>query len=153
MRFVGIPAMILFAAVAYGADDPAKKSGRVAVENLPKATGTLEGKKVKFPEKGIASGVKATVSLLESCSDESLYQADELKKAQQGDHVQLVFAKPILVTVMGEKVEVSELVFRLPRNTGVFWLRSGNKVRRYAKYQFQKEEPFAAWLREAQPAH
>src|SRR5262245_65153401 len=83
-------------------------------EDAPKASGTLDGKKVKFPEKSVADGVKATVGLLESCIDESLYKADELKKAEQGDHVRLVFAKPITVTVMREKVEVSELVFRLP---------------------------------------
>jgi len=121
--------------------------------DAPKATGTMDGKKVTFPEKGVADGVKATVGLLESCSSESLYEADEFKKAQQEDHVRLVFAKPITVTVMREKVEISELVFRLPLNTGVFWLRSGDKVRRYSKYRFQREEPFAAWLREAQPAH
>jgi hypothetical protein len=121
-------------------------------EDAPRATGTLDGKQVKFPEKGLADGVKATVGLLESCHDESLYQADELKKAKQGDHVRLVFAKPITAKVMGKKVEVSELVFRLPMNTGVFWLRSGGKWRRYSKFEIQKEKPFVAWLREAQPA-
>src|SRR5262249_18318398 len=90
--------VVLFASVAHGADD------------APKATGTLDGKQLKFPEKGIADGVKATVGLLESCHSESLYQADERKKAEQGDHVRLVFPKPITVTVMNEKVEVSELV-------------------------------------------
>jgi hypothetical protein len=127
-------------------------AGACRAEDAPKATGLLEGKKVKFPEAGIAGGVKATVGLLESCHDESVYQADEFKKAEQGDHVRLVFAKPITVTVMGEKVKVSELVFRLPMNTGVFWLRSGDKWRRYSKYEFRKEGPFVTWLREAQPA-
>jgi hypothetical protein len=121
-------------------------------EDTPKATGTLEGKKVKFPEKGIAAGVRATVGLLESCHSESLYQADELKQAKQGDHIRLVFAKPITVRVNNEEIEFSELVFRLPTNTGVFWLRSGDKWRRYSKYEPQKEKPFLAWLREAQPA-
>jgi hypothetical protein len=121
-------------------------------EDTPKATGTLEGKKVQFPEKGIADGVKATVSLLESCHDKSLYLADEFKKALQGDHVRLVFAKPITARVVNEEIEFSELVFRLPTNTGVFWVRSGEKWRRYSKYEFQKEAPFMAWLREAQPA-
>jgi hypothetical protein len=132
--------VVLFAAVTHGADD------------APKATGTQDGKRLKFPEKGIADGVEATVGLLESCHSESLYQADERKKAEQGDHVRLVFPKPITVTVMNEKVEVSELVFRLPLNTGVFWVRSGDKWRQYSKYEFQKEEPFVAWLRQAQPA-
>src|SRR5947199_1636243 len=83
--------VVLFAAVAHGADD------------APKASGTLDGKQLKFPEKGVANGVKATVGLLESCCDESLYDADEFKKAQQGDHIRLVFARPITITVMNEK--------------------------------------------------
>lgn len=132
--------VLLFAVAVRGADD------------APKASGTLDGKQVKFPAKGVAAGVKATLGLLESCHDESLYQADELKKARQADHIRLAFAKPVAATVMGEKVEVAELVFRQPLNTGVFWVRAGDKWRRYAKYEFQKEAPFATWLRQAQPA-
>lgn len=123
------------------------------VGDTPKATGTLDGKKVSFPEKSVADGVKATVGLLESCCDESLYQADEFQTARRGDHVRLVFAEPITVTVMEERVEVSELVLRLPLETGVFWLRSGDKVRRFTKYRYQMEVPFVAWLREAQSVH
>ena len=140
MRTVLVVTLVLVTAVACRAED------------TPKASGILEGKKVKFPEKAVADGVKATVGLLESCHDSSLYEADELKKAKQGDHIRLVFAKPITVRVVNEDVEVSELVFRLPTNTGVFWLRSGEKWRRYSKYEVQKEEPFRAWLREAEPA-
>src|SRR5262249_44881289 len=121
-------------------------------EDAPKATGTLEGKRVKFPEKSVVDGVKATVGLLESCHSESLYQADEFKNALQGDHIRLVFAKPITAEVTNEQIEFSELVFRLPMNTGVFWVRTGDNWRRYSKYEFEKEKPFAAWLGEAQPA-
>jgi hypothetical protein len=121
-------------------------------EDAPRASGTLDGKKVKFPEKSVVDGVKAATGLLESCHDESLFQADELRKAEQGDHVRLVFARPITVTVMEKKVEVSELVFRPPFNTGVFWVRTGDRWRRYSKYEFEKQKPFAAWLREARPA-
>jgi hypothetical protein len=130
--------VLLFAAVAQGADD------------VPKATGTLDGKQLKFPAKGIPHGVKATIGLLQSCHDESLYQADERKKAEKGDHVRLVFPNPVVVTVMEEKVEVSELVFRRPLNTGVFWVRTGDKWRRYSKYEPQKEKPFVEWLGQAQ---
>jgi hypothetical protein len=139
MRNVLFVALVLVTAAACRAED------------TPKASGTLEGTKVKFPEKGIAEGVKATLGLLESCHDKSLYEADELKQAKEGDHIRLVFAKPITVRVVNEDVEVSELVFRLPTNTGVFWLRSGDKWRRYSKYEPQKVEPFLTWLREAQP--
>jgi hypothetical protein len=140
MRTVLVVALVLVTAAACRAED------------TPKGSGILEGMKVKFPEKVIADGVKATIGLLESCSDKSLYEADELKKARQGDHIRLVFPKPITVRVVNEEVEVSELVFRLPFNTGVFWLRSGEKWGRYSKYQVQKEEPFRAWLGEAEPA-
>ena len=132
--------VVLFASPAQGADDP------------PRATGTLGGKQLRFPEKGIAEGVRATIGLLESCSDKSLFEADELKKAKQGDHIRIVFPKPITVTVLDKKVEVAELVFRRPLNTGVFWVRTGDKWRRYSKYEFQKEGPFVEWLRQAQPA-
>ena len=135
-----ITVVLLFAAVARGAD------------GAPQVSGTLDGKPVKFPEKGLADGVKAVVGLLESCHSESLYQADEFKKALQGDHVRLVFAKSITARVMNEKIEFSELVFRLPMNTGVFWVRTGDKWRRYSKYEFPKEEPFTVWLGQARPA-
>lgn len=120
-----------------------------AVHGAPTASGTLDGKKIVFPAKGIADGVKATVGLLESCCSESLYQADELQKAQRGDHVRLVFATPVAVTVMGKKVAASEVVFRLPLNTGVFWVRTGSTWRRFSKFEFKKEKPFRAWLGEA----
>jgi len=131
---------VLFAALAHGADA------------APKASGVLEGKKVSFPEKVVGEGVKATVGLLESCHNESLFQRDELKKALQADHVRLVFPKAITSEVMNEKIEFSELVFRLPLNTGIFWVRTGDKWRQYSKYEFQKEKPFVVWLREARPS-
>jgi hypothetical protein len=132
--------VVLFAALAHGADD------------TPKANGILDGKKVNFPEKAVGEGVKATVGLLESCHSESVFQADELKKALQGDHVRLLFPKAITSEVMNEKIEFSELVFRLPLNTGIFWVRTGKKWRQYSKYEFQKEKPFVVWLREARPS-
>jgi hypothetical protein len=140
MRSVLGATLLIFAAGVCGADDPPK---------APVASGTYDGKKIAFPEKGIADGVRATVGLLESCSSDELYNADEFKKAVHGDHIRLVFAKPITVTVMSEKIEVSELVFRRPLETGVFWVRGGEKWRRFTKYRFEKEKPFAAWLQEA----
>jgi hypothetical protein len=140
MRCAVATLIVLLAAMAQAADE------------MPKAYGTIDGKRVKFPDKGLADGVKATVGLLESCHSESLYQADELKKALKGDHIRLVLAKPVTANVVDKKIEISELVFRLPMNTGVFWVRSGDTWRRYSKYEFQKEEPFKAWLREARTA-
>jgi hypothetical protein len=145
MQHTLLPVLLLVAAVPQGPGE---------VVEGPSATGKLDGKKVRFPAKTIEQGVKATVELLESCcshDDGSIpYTVAELKNAQAGDHVRLVFPKPI--TVFGGKVEVSELIFTQPSNTGVFWLRSGDKVRRYTKFQFQKQKAFEMWLRQAQPA-
>jgi hypothetical protein len=104
------------------------------------------------------SGVKASIGLLESCHDESPYEADEFRKALGGDHIRLMFAKPVTARVDNEQIQLSELVFRLPMNTGVFWVRTVRSAdnlgrwRRYSKYEFEKRKPFAAWLREARPA-
>src|SRR5262245_22437527 len=145
MQYTLLPVLLLVVAVAQGPGE--------AVEG-PSATGKLDWKTVRFPAKTIEQGVKATVELLESCCDRDdgsiPYTVAELKKAQAGDHVRLVFPKPI--TVFGGKVEVSELIFTQPSNTGVFWLRSRDKVRRFTKFQFQKQKAFAAWREEAQPA-
>lgn len=142
MRCLLVGVLVLFVTAAHGAEVP------------PKATGSREGKQLTFPEKGLFAGVKATISLLESCSDESAYKAEDLKKAEQGDHVRLVFAKPVTVLVMRQKLEVSELVFRQPLNTGVFWVRTGEKWRRFSKYTFDKarEDAFEAWLDQGRPA-
>jgi hypothetical protein len=120
------------------------------------ASGTLDGKKVQFPAKSVAEGVKATIALLESChsiSDGTIaYTVADVKNARQGDHVRLVFAKPVTVTVLRNKLKVSELVFTQPLNTGVFWLRCGNQVVRCTKYEYQKEKRFVAWRRQARAA-
>ena len=59
-----------------------------------------------------ASPAKATVALLESCHSlddgSNCYTIEDLEKARKGDHVRLVFAKPISVRVVNEEVEVSE---------------------------------------------
>jgi hypothetical protein len=140
MRFVFATLVLLFAVVAHAADD------------APKATGILDGKEVEFPEKVMTDGVKATVGLLESCHSSSVFEADELKKALRGDHVRLVFPKAISSRVMNKEIEFSELVFRLPLNTGLFWVRDGDDWHQYSKYEFQKEKPFLTWLRESEPA-
>lgn len=113
------------------------------------ASGRLDGKKVTFPETSIPGGVKATVALLESCHDTSPGTADELKKALERNHIRLTFAKPVTVKVGDEKLEVSDLVFTQPLNTGVFWLKVGDKVVRCTKYEFAKEKDFVAWRDQA----
>ncbi|MGL4464091.1 MAG: alpha/beta hydrolase fold domain-containing protein [Planctomycetia bacterium] len=135
--------VVLIAAAAQAGDDRTK------------ASGILDGKRVEFPAPGVAGGAKAVLGILQSCTDESLFDADELKKAERGDHVRLAFAKPTAVTIQREKIEASEVVFRQPLNAGVFWVRVGDEWRRFAKYtSFRKAEEaaFEAWLREARPA-
>ena len=102
----------------------------VPFDDAPVATGILHGKRVKFSEKGLVEGVKATIVLLESCHDldDVTPALADLKKARQGDHVRLVFARPVAVAVLGKTFEVSELIFKQPSNTGVFWLRGGGRL-------------------------
>jgi hypothetical protein len=140
MRCVIVLVTVLLAAEVHGADAAAT------------ASATLDGKKMQFPEKGVAGGVQATIALLESCHASGEGTPDDLKKAQEGDHVRLVFAKPVAVRVLNEELEVSELVFTQPLNTGVFWLRVGDKVVRCAKYEVEKEKDFIAWRNEARVA-
>lgn len=97
MRSAIVVLVLLFPAIAQGAD------------SAPKVTGALHGKQVKWPEKGVAEGVKATVGLLQSCQSESLFDADELKKALEEDHVRLVLPKPMTAEVLDEKINFSEL--------------------------------------------
>ena len=131
-----------------GADAPPKDSGRT-LEGKTSASRTLEGNTTQFPANSIAEGVKATVAVLESCSssDAEGYTAADLKKALLGDHVRLVFAKPVTVMVLHDKLEVSEVVYA----AGVFWLRCGDKVVRTSKYRFEKWKPFEAWFRQTLP--
>jgi len=100
----------------------------------------------------MAVGLKGAIALLESCRDESRYEADERLQSERGDHVRLVLPQPLSAHILDEQVEFSELVFRLPMTTGVFWVRSGDNWRRYSKYEPQKEKPFQTWLGQAQPA-
>jgi hypothetical protein len=147
---------MLLTAGVHGADDPPKSRGSKAqvTDETPRASGKLEGKRVKYSSETIAEGVKATTALLESCcdcSDDSVrYTAADLKKAQEGDHIRLVFPRPITVKVLDNEFKVAELVFTQPLNTGVFWLRSGDTVTRCGKYRFEKEKPFVAWRGQAQ---
>jgi hypothetical protein len=134
---------VVFVAVLFGAEAPA-----VGV----KASARLSGKEVSFPEQGLLGGARATLALLESCHSMGEGTAADLKKAQEGDHVRLVFARPVAVTVLEDTMEVSELVFTQPLNTGVFWLRAGDKVVRCSKYEPQKEKDFIAWRNEARAA-
>lgn len=120
-----------------------------SAEDTVKASATLEGKPMEFPEKGVAGGVKATTALLESGHDRSDGTLADLKKAQEGDHIRLLFAKPVTVTVGREKLEMTELVLTQPLHTGVFWLRVGDKIVRCTKYKFEKEQDFVTWRNEA----
>lgn len=129
--------LLSIATVAAGADETAKATGRIA------------GRAVKFPQKTIADGVRVNVILLESSHDESAFDKAELAKAKRGDHIRLVLSKPRAATILGKPVTVSELLLRLPLNKGVYWVRSGTKWRRFAKYEFGKTGPVQAWLRTA----
>jgi hypothetical protein len=141
MRLVLIPVLLLAAAPSRGADD------------APKASRIVDGMALPFDPKGVADGVKATLALLESCHSDDWSgpnppTVDDVTKVLRGDHVRVVFAKPITVRVLNEKVEFSELVF----GAGAFWLRSGDKVLRYTKYEHDQYKLFQTWHRQPPPA-
>jgi hypothetical protein len=150
-----LPALLL-SAMVHGADNPPKSNTAKpqVTDETPRASGKLDGKRVTYSSDTIAEGVKATTALLESChdcSDNSVrYTAADLKKAQEGDYIHLLFAKPITVKVCDHEIKVTELVLTQPLNTGVFWLRSGSTFWRCSKYQVEKEKPFLAWRGQAQ---
>jgi hypothetical protein len=132
---------LLVAPLCYGADAPIPAGSTIR--------GTIDGKKVTYPPKTIAEGVKVTVGMLESChtadQDAKLYTSADLKKALKKDHLRLVFSRPTKVKVLGNTIEVSELVF----GGGVFWVRSGNKVWRCTKYEFGPSQRFEKWRERA----
>ncbi len=129
--------VVLFAAVWQTGDQAAKVSGGI------------DGKQVTFRSTEIPAGVKVTLAMLQSCIDDSLYNADELKAAENGDHIRLLFSNPTKATVMEHQIEFSEIVFRLPEGTGVFWVHTADKWLRYSKYAPDKADKFDAWLRHA----
>ena len=116
------------------------------------ANGTLHGKRVKFPEQGLAEGAKATIALLQSCHhvDEVTPALADLKKARQGDHIRLVFRTPVGVKILDKTFDVSEVIFTQPSNTGVFWLRANRRLVRCAMFEPQKQTDFSIWLKQAQ---
>ena len=142
MRYASAVAVLFVTTACLGADEP------------PKATRVIEGPKSKttFPAKSIPEGVKLLTGVLESCHDMSdgtvKYTADDLKKAQKGDHVQFVFPKPLKVEVLGKKLEVSEAVYA----EGVFWLICGKDFVRCTKYTYDKMDQFREWYRQLLPA-
>jgi hypothetical protein len=123
-----------------------------SVDDTPRATRVIEGTKSTFPEKSIPEGVKALTAVLESChniSDGTVrYTADDVKKAQKGDHVRFVLPKPVKVEILGKQLDVTEAVFA----DGVFWLGCGKDVVRCAKYTHDKMERFREWYRQLLPA-
>src|SRR5262245_47944573 len=128
MRFVLGSVLVLFAASAQAAEDP------------PKATWAVDGTTYVFAKDSMKDGVKVVLGFLGSCHSETAaspiagkdYTKDDLKKARTGDHFHLVFGKPQKVEVMNKPVEVTELVV----SSGAIWVRSGETIRRFTKYEF-----------------
>jgi hypothetical protein len=140
MRYVATAAALFAASTCVGVDQPLK------------ATRVIEGTKTTFPAKSLPGGVKALAATLASCTNMSdgtvRYTADDLKQAQNRDHVRFVFPRPLGVEVLGKKLGVSEAVFA----EGVFWLACGQDVVRCTKYTIDTMERFREWYRQTLPA-
>ena len=127
----------------------------LAADGIPKASRVIEASKTTFPAESIPAGVKLLTGLLESClyADDAVDGTaqdtiDKLTKARNGDHVQFVFPKPLIVSVLNREVEVSRVI----HSDGSFWLVCGKDVVRCAKYTHDKWEPFHQWYRQTLPA-
>jgi hypothetical protein len=124
----------------------------VGAEELKKATRVIDGTKTTFPAMTTPEGVKALTGVLESCifmdDRANQYTADDLKKAQKGNHVRFVFSKPLKVEIMRKKLEVSEAVYA----DGRFLLLCGKDVVYCSKYAPDKSLSFAKWYRQPLPA-
>jgi hypothetical protein len=123
-----------------------------AAEEGVTATRYLEGAKSTFPKEELGEGVSALIDVLDSChdiSDHSVkFTAEDLKKAQAGEHVRFVFSKPRAHKLHGQQMVISEVVFA----KGVFWVVDGTEFVRMTKYRFEKMERFAKWFRQTLPA-
>jgi hypothetical protein len=126
----------------------------ICAEELPKATRVIDRTKYTFPDKTIRDGVRALRDVLEAChtiddsrfenGKEIQYSADDVKKAQKGDHVRFVFSKPLLVDVLQKELDVTEVVFA----NGAFWLVCEKEVVRCSKYEYEKMKKFEEWYRQ-----
>jgi hypothetical protein len=126
----------------------------IRAEDLPKATRVIDGKKTTYPDKTIRDGVRALRDVLEAChtlgdsrfenGKEIKYTAEDVKKAQKGDHVRFVFSKPLLVDVLEKELDATEVVFA----NGAFWLVCKTGVMRCSKYEYEKMKKFEDWYRQ-----
>ena len=136
MRYIATATAILVATSFLHAEGP------------PKATRVINGKKSTFPDKSIRDGVKALAGAIESCHSASdgtvKYTAEDLKKAQEGDHVRFVFSHPLAVDVLDKELDASEVVFA----KGVFWLVCAKEIVRCTKYEHEKMKLFEDWYRQ-----
>jgi hypothetical protein len=145
MRYIVTAATLLVATAA------------VCAEDLPKAARVIDGNKTTYPEKTIRDGVRALRDVLEAChymgdsrfenGKEIKYAADDVSKAQKGDHVRFVFSKPLLVDVLDKELDATEVVFA----NGAFWLVCGKTVWRCSKYEHEKMLVFEKWYRQTLP--
>lgn len=144
MRTVATVTAMFLVTVSLSADEPAK-----AVRVIEEALTT-------FPAKSVPEGVEVLTGVVESChylSDGTLekaakYTIDEVTAARKGDHVRFVFAEPLKLDVLGEKFEVSEVIFA---DASGFWLVSEESIVRCTKYKHDRWEPFLKWYHQTLP--
>lgn len=140
MRFRIAAVLILFTAVAQPAED------------TPKATWRIQGANYEVAKQSVKGSLKVVLECLESCAygetadrNGQKYTKDDLEKALAGDHFQVVFEKARMVTVINKPLEVTELVIA----AGSIWVRSGDKVHRFAKYGYKQWDAFLALRQDA----
>jgi hypothetical protein len=120
---------------------------------VPNVVGVFDGKPIEFALDVRENVANAAIDLLRSCHhSDSTATKNGWDNALKKPHLRVTFAKPRSVDVLDETVEVPELVVTFPLSTGGLWVRSGDKVLYFAKYEYPTSQKLEAWLREAEPA-
>jgi hypothetical protein len=120
----------------------------------PKVTGNI-ATRVEFKDAASEKVAEAALALLASCrhKDGEITDWDDLLRAAANKcFLRIRLPKPRPTTVNDDKLEVSELLVLLPLNTGSMYVRSGDKARRFAKYDHQVCVRLQELLKEAELA-
>ncbi|HYS53174.1 MAG TPA: hypothetical protein VER58_05345 [Thermoanaerobaculia bacterium] len=111
-----------------------------AVIMTPRVTGRL-ATDVTFSDESAREIAVAATKVLESCRYSASSTEDDFVQAKRGCHIDVLFAKPLLVTVnRKEAVTVRELVVVFPLASGGFLIRTSTGYRYFSKFTDSGQE-------------
>jgi hypothetical protein len=145
-------ALFVFLSLLLGADE----SG---TDRLPEVSGVI-ATSIQFKDTAKEKVAEAGLALLASCHYWHVPSEGEMPKwdstvldlTQSRCHLYFRFAKPRTIKpIPSETVEVSEMIIVLPLSNGTIWVRSGDKAKRFAKYESYESVRLQAVLKDADP--